>query len=99
MTTRQGTANTKDGAASSGMVMMDTDVKPNIGVEDSSRQKIVEMLNNRLCDEYVLYTKTRKYHWNVIGPRFSQLHEFFEEQYEALDEMVDEIEERARQLG
>ena len=49
----------------------------------------------RLCDEYVLYTKTRKFHWNVVGPRFSQLHEFFEEQYE----MIDEIAERARQLG
>jgi len=79
--------------------LMKTNVKPNIGVEDDARKKIVEMLNSRLSDEYVLYTKTRKYHWNVIGPRFSQLHEFFEEQYEALDEMVDEIAERARQLG
>ncbi|HEX2013824.1 MAG TPA: DNA starvation/stationary phase protection protein, partial [Nitrososphaera sp.] len=49
--------------------------------------------------EYTLYTKTRKYHWNVVGPRFYPLHEFFGEQYEILDEMVDEIAERARQLG
>src|SRR5690349_2476548 len=79
--------------------LMKTDIKPNIGVEDNAREKIVEILNKRLCDEYVLYTKTRKYHWNVVGRRFSQLHEFFEEQYEILDEMVDEIAERARQLG
>ena len=79
--------------------IMDRGVKTDIGVKDDARKKLVEMLNMRLCDEYVLYTKTRKYHWNVVGPRFSQLHEFFEEQYEIIDEMIDETAERARQLG
>ncbi len=79
--------------------IMDKDVKTDIGVKDDARKKLVETLNMRLCDEYVLYTKTRKYHWNVVGPRFHQLHEFFEEQYEILDEMIDEVAERTRQLG
>ncbi|MEW6605235.1 MAG: DNA starvation/stationary phase protection protein [Thermoproteota archaeon] len=79
--------------------IMDKDIKTDIGVKDDARKKLVETLNMRLCDEYVLYTKTRKYHWNVVGPRFHQLHEFFEEQYEALDEMIDETAERTRQLG
>jgi starvation-inducible DNA-binding protein len=78
---------------------MDKDVKTDIGVKDDARKKVVELLNMRLCDEYVLYTKTRNYHWNVIGPRFSQLHEFFKEQYEILDGIVDETAERSRQLG
>ena len=79
--------------------IMDRRVKTDIGVKDDSRKKLVETLNMRLSDEYVLSTKTRKFHWNVVGPRFSQLHEFFEEQYEIIDEMIDEIAERARQLG
>jgi starvation-inducible DNA-binding protein len=79
--------------------IMKADVKTNIGLSDESRKGVVEILNARLCDEYTLYTKTRKYHWNVVGPRFSQLHEFFEEQYEIIEEMIDEIAERARQLG
>jgi starvation-inducible DNA-binding protein len=79
--------------------VMERNVKVEIGVKDDARKKEVEMLNMRLCDEYVLYTKTRNYHWNVVGPRFSQLHEFFKEQYEALDEMVDNVAERVRQLG
>lgn len=79
--------------------IMDRGVKTDIGVKDDARKKLVETLNMRLCDEYVLYTKTRNYHWNVIGPRFSQLHEFFKQQYEVLDEIVDETAERARQLG
>ena len=79
--------------------IMKADVKTNIGLSDDSRKGVVEILNARLCDEYTLYTKTRKYHWNVVGPRFQQLHEFFQEQYEIIDAMIDEIAERSRQLG
>ena len=78
---------------------MKTEVKPNIGVEDESRKALVELVNSCLCDENVLYIKTKNYHWNIIGPRFYQLHKFLEEQYEELDEIVDDVAERARQLG
>lgn len=90
---------TSKSSSAASTAIMEQDIKTDIGVKDDARKKIVETLNMRLSDEYVLYTKTRKYHWNVIGPRFHQLHEFFKEQYEILDEMVDEIAERARQLG
>jgi starvation-inducible DNA-binding protein len=71
----------------------------NVGLSESNRDSVVRILNNLLADEYVLYTKTRNYHWNVVGPQFNDLHKFFQEQYEALDEMVDEVAERARSLG
>jgi starvation-inducible DNA-binding protein len=89
----------KSSSSAASTAIMERDIKTDIGVKDDARKKIVETLNMRLSDEYVLYTKTRKYHWNVIGPRFHQLHELFKEQYEILDEMIDEIAERARQLG
>ena len=79
--------------------IMKSDIKANIGLTDEARKGVVEILNNRLSDEYTLSTKTRKFHWNVVGPRFHQLHEFFQEQYEILDGMIDEIAERSRQLG
>jgi starvation-inducible DNA-binding protein len=71
----------------------------NIGLSESNRDGVVKILNNVLADEYVLYTKTRNYHWNVVGPQFNELHKFFEQQYEALNEMVDDVAERARSLG
>ena len=74
-------------------------MKPTIGLSDSNRQGGVKILTALLADEYVLYTKTRNYHWNVVGPQFNDLHKFFEAQYEALDDIVDEVAERARQLG
>ena len=52
-----------------------------------------------LADIYQLYVKTLAYHWNVEDPRFSQLHEFFEEQYTQLAENLDEVAERIRKLG
>ena len=74
-------------------------MNPNIAMSDSNRQSVVEILNALLADEYVLYTKTRNYHWNVVGPQFNDLHKFFEAQYEDLDGIVDEVAERARALG
>ncbi|MGQ9907794.1 MAG: Dps family protein [Candidatus Flexifilum sp.] len=71
----------------------------NIGLTAEVRAQVVDRLNARLSDTVVLYVKTRKYHWNVTGPHFAELHEFFEEQYDQLDEAMDELAERARQLG
>ena len=71
----------------------------NIGLNPEQRDGVVAVLGTLLADEYVLYTKTRNYHWNVVGPQFNDLHKFFEAQYEALDEVIDEVAERARSLG
>jgi len=74
-------------------------MKANIGISDANRQAVVKILNTILADEYVLYTKTRNYHWNVVGPHFNDLHKFFQAQYEELDDIVDDVAERARSVG
>ena len=71
-------------------------MKINIGIGDKQREGVAKILNALLADEFLLYVKTRRFHWNVVGPHFSELHKFFEAQYEALDEIVDEVAERAR---
>jgi starvation-inducible DNA-binding protein len=71
----------------------------NIGLADEQREGVVTLLNTLLADEYLLYTKTRNYHWNVVGPQFNDLHKFFEAQYNDLSEIVDDVAERARSLG
>lgn len=74
-------------------------IKANIGLDDKSRQQVIDLLNKRLADAFLLYTKTRKYHWNVTGMEFIQLHRFFEEQYTEIAEHIDEIAERVRKVG
>ena len=74
---------------------MDTE----IGLKGQVREEVGRVLNKLLADEHVLYIKTRNYHWNVVGPKFRTLHEFFEEQYKMLAPMIDDIAERARSVG
>lgn len=69
-----------------------------IAIDEKDRAGTAQMLNKLLADEYVLYTKTRYYHWNVTGPRFHTLHVFFEKQYDELDIIIDQIAERVRKL-
>lgn len=78
---------------------MNVDTRMDIGIEEKNRREVVAILNRLLADEYVLYTKTRNFHWNVTGPNFHDLHLFFQNQYDALDEIVDDVAERARSLG
>jgi starvation-inducible DNA-binding protein len=75
------------------------EIAPSIGLPKDSREGVIRILNRLLADEYVLYTKTRKYHWNVTGPRFKPLHDFFREQCEQLEGIADEVAERIPQLG
>jgi len=71
----------------------------NIGLDAPARAKSVEKLATLLANEYLLYTKTLKCHWNVEGKHFGALHLFFKEQYEALFVVVDDVAERSRSLG
>ena len=71
----------------------------NIGINAENRQEVVNQLAKILADEYVLYTKTHKAHWNVEGADFYAIHKFFETQFEQLHELVDKVAERIRSLG
>jgi starvation-inducible DNA-binding protein len=73
--------------------------KINIGLSDEQREGVIEILKTSLADQYVLYLKTQKYHWNVVGPDFYQIHNLLREQYETLAEAIDETAERIRQIG
>ncbi|MGP8214436.1 MAG: Dps family protein [Bacteroidia bacterium] len=74
-------------------------MKPNIEISDKNRQNVADILNTLLSDEYLLYTQTRNAHWNIAGSNFSELHKFFESQYEMIDEIIDDVAERVRSIG
>ena len=70
-----------------------------IGIKEENLAAVAHSLNQILADEFVLYTKTRKAHWNVEGADFYNKHLFFEQQYSELDDIIDTIAERIRILG
>jgi starvation-inducible DNA-binding protein len=74
-------------------------MKPNIGLADKTLKSVTEILTAVLADGVVLYTKTRKYHWNMSGPSFMELHKLLEDHYEKLAVATDEVAERINKLG
>jgi len=74
-------------------------METSIGIKPDLTAKVALELSRILADEFVLYTKTRNAHWNVEGPDFFNQHKFFENQYEQLDETMDDVAERIRSIG
>jgi starvation-inducible DNA-binding protein len=71
----------------------------NIGIIKKNRLEMAKIINNLLASEYVLYTKTWKFHWNVEGKHFGSLHLFFDTQVAQLAKIIDKLAERVRALG
>jgi starvation-inducible DNA-binding protein len=72
---------------------------PNLGVTDRQRISAIADLNVMLANLYVLQVKTKKAHWDLVGPQFMTLHKLLQQHYELLDESTDAIAERIRMLG
>lgn len=74
-------------------------MKPDLGIKEQNLTEINDLLNHVLADGNVLYIKLRKFHWNLSGDNFMELHKLFEEQYDAVAEAIDEVAERISTLG
>lgn len=74
-------------------------MKPEIGITEKNLDKSISILSALLADEMTLYVKTRKFHWNVSGQSFMELHKLFENQYAELEETIDLVAERINKLG
>ncbi len=74
-------------------------MKAKIGISDKNRQKVADEWMKIMSDEFILSTKTRNAHWNVEGSDFYSKHEFFQNQFEQLDKIIDQIAERIHMIG
>src|SRR5262245_31153119 len=68
-------------------------------IPEQARTKLIELLNARLADAIDLQTQMKQAHWNVKGPSFIALHKLFDEINEAVEDYVDDLAERAVELG
>jgi starvation-inducible DNA-binding protein len=71
----------------------------NIGISPKDLKKSTNILASILSNEMILYVKTRKFHWNISGNSFMELHKLFEDQYRIIESNIDEVAERISQLG
>ena len=49
-----------------------------IDLPGEARQSIIKLLNQQLADTFDLQSQVKQAHWNVKGPTFIALHEFFD---------------------
>src|SRR6187549_657682 len=70
-----------------------------IDIDKGSREKLIEILNQRLADASDLKSQAKQAHWNVKGMNFIALHELFDRVATELDPIVDDIAERITTLG
>jgi starvation-inducible DNA-binding protein len=70
-----------------------------INLSESTKSKVIEILNARLADAVDLKTQVKHAHWNVKGIHFFQLHELFDSIAAHLEDQSDLIAERVTQLG
>ena len=52
-----------------------------------------------LADMFVLYLKTKNFHWHISGPHFRDYHLLLDEQAAQIFATTDKIAERVRKLG
>lgn len=72
---------------------------PKIGITEEHLHGANKLLSVVLSDEMTLYVKTRKFHWNVAGESFMELHKLFESQYTEIEAIIDTVAERIGKLG
>jgi starvation-inducible DNA-binding protein len=62
-------------------------------------KELSDALNPLLADVFVLYIKTKNFHWHMSGPHFRDYHLLLDEQGEQIFDMTDDVAERARKIG
>jgi DNA-binding ferritin-like protein len=70
-----------------------------IGLEKSVTEPVCEGLNALFASFQALYLQYQKHHFVVEGAEFYQLHEFFQENYEAVKGHAHDLGERLNGLG
>jgi starvation-inducible DNA-binding protein len=66
---------------------------------DNATKDISAALRGLLADVFVLYVKTKNFHWHLSGPHFRDYHLMLDEQSAQIFAMTDDIAERARKIG
>ena len=70
-----------------------------IDLGEDLRKKVVAKLQITLAATADLTSQVKQAHWNVKGSRFYQLHIFFDETYNEINEFIDLVAERITALS
>lgn len=66
------------------------------------QERVAELsgaLNVLLADVFVLYVKTKNFHWHMSGPHFRDYHLLLDDQGAQIFPMTDDLAKRVRKIG
>src|SRR5437763_53451 len=69
------------------------------GLGSGAIRDIAAACTTLLADVFVVYLKTKNFHWHMSGPHFRDYHLMLDEHADQIFAMTDDIAERARKLG
>jgi starvation-inducible DNA-binding protein len=69
------------------------------GFDPEQVKNLSSVLNALLADAFVLYLKTKNFHWHMSGPHFRDYHLLLDQQGEQIFAITDDIAERVRKVG
>ena len=66
---------------------------------DSDAKQIARSINGLVADAFILYLKTKNFHWHMSGPHFRDYHLLLDEQADQIFASIDPLAERVRKIG
>ena len=69
------------------------------GFDTEQVKNLSSVLNALLADTFVLYLKTKNFHWHMSGQHFRDYHLLLDEQASQIFEITDPSAERVRKVG
>lgn len=81
------------------MATPDPALKTPTDIQSNAARSVAEALNGILADSFVLYLKTKNFHWHVSGPHFHDYHLLLDAQATQILGSTDQIAERVRKTG
>jgi starvation-inducible DNA-binding protein len=79
--------------------MSKADLKTPSDLGGNAEMTVKDALNEILADTFVLYFKTKNFHWHMSGPHFRDYHLLLDEQAAEIFAGTDDIAERVRKTG
>ena len=75
------------------------DLRTTFDLDPGAVSEIEQELRHLLADSFVVYIKTKTFHWHMGGRHFRDYHLLLDEHAGQVFSITDEIAERARKLG
>ena len=75
------------------------ELKTPSGFRQRDAAEIASALNGLVADAFILYLKTKNFHWHSSGPHFRDYHLLFDEQADQIFASIDPLAERVRKIG